>query len=119
MWITEDNRLIVQAGYWLQLAALTPNGLSIRSTRLLPEAPASVQPGLRPDSAFVLSPSPYRPLLQELVITEPQLIELEGDPQELQRFWQDRLALQIDAAGEIAPTEKGVPLLTSAEATAP
>jgi hypothetical protein len=115
MWIASGNRLIVQAGYWLQLIGMSPNGLSVRSTRLLPDAPASVQPGIRPDTAFVLSPSPTRPLLRELLITKPLQIELEGDPEELQRYWQDRLAMQIDAEGRIRPAENEALLLSTAE----
>lgn len=103
MWITPENRLIVQAGYWLQSVGVYPIGLAIRSTRFLAAAPASVQPGPDGDTAFVLSPSPSRPLVTELTINEPGLITLEGDPDELRLYWRDRLAMTLDEDGNAQP----------------
>jgi WD40 repeat protein len=112
MWMTGSNRLLVQAGYWLQLVGISPNGLSIRSTRLLPDAPASVRPGTRPDTAFVLSSSPARPLLREVQLNLPPETELAGDPAEQRNYWQRRLSLEIDENGDFRPLAGGSMLIS-------
>lgn len=101
MWITPGNQLIVQAGYWLQSVGMYPAGLITRSTRLLGEAPASVQPGANSDTAFLLSSSPSWPLVTEIVISEPSSAPLEGDPDILRSYWHDRLAMTLDEEGNV------------------
>jgi WD40 repeat protein len=103
MWVTPENRLIVQAGYWLQSVGVLPVGLTVRSTRLLSETPASVQPGAGSETAFILSPSPSRPLVSEMVISEPSFAPLDGDPEELRMYWRDRLAMTLDEDGNAKP----------------
>jgi WD40 repeat protein len=103
MWLTQDGQLVVQAGYWLQSVNVFPRGLSMRRTRLLSEAPASVKEGSVGDSAFVLLPSPSRPLVSEVFISEPPVYLLEGDPEELRRYWRERLAITLDEQGNAQP----------------
>ena len=104
MWVSEDgNRLMVQAGYWLQSVALFPTGLAVRNTRLLAEVPAAVQPGPRGEFAFTLSQSVSRPVVSRQSLSDPEVAMLEGDPLVLRDYWRDRLALTLDANGEVQP----------------
>ena len=103
MWIMSDGRLAVQAGYWLQSVDVHPLGLAMRSTRLLGEAPASVQPGSAADTAYVLLAAPSRPLVTEIALGEPPEISLQGDPDELRRHWRDKLSMTLDEDGNALP----------------
>ena len=104
MWISADgNRLTVQAGYWLQSVALFPTGLAVRNTRLLADAPASIQPGLRGEFVFVLSASRSRPVVSWQSVRDPSAITLEGDPDKLRGYWRDRLAMSLDNEGRVQP----------------
>jgi WD40 repeat protein len=109
MWLTPQGQLIVQAGYWLQSADVSPLGLSMRSTRLLSEAPASVKQGQAGDSAYVLLPSPSRPLVSEISVSQPPVYLLEGDPEELRRYWRERLAMTLDELGNAQPVPGQIP----------
>jgi hypothetical protein len=39
----------------------------------------------------------------ELTISEPPIIPLEGDPNELRLYWRDRLAMSLDQEGNARP----------------
>jgi WD40 repeat protein len=117
MWITSGNQLIVQAGYWLQSVGVHPVGLVTRSTRFLSDAPASVQPGSASETAYILSPSPSRPLVSEMVISEPSFAPLEGDPDELRAYWHDRLAMMLDEEGNAKPLSGQSLILSSGDSS--
>ncbi|MGI9290754.1 MAG: proprotein convertase P-domain-containing protein, partial [Gammaproteobacteria bacterium] len=103
LWIAPDGQLVVQAGYWLQAVHLSPRGLSVRSTRLLSEAPASVMRGSKKDTAMILLASPSRPLVNEILISEPPVNTIEGDLEEFRQYWRDRLAITLDELGNTQP----------------
>jgi WD40 repeat protein len=115
MWLTRGDRLIVQAGYWLQLVGVYPTGLLMRNTRMLADAPASVRPAAEAGSAFVLSPSPSRPLVTRMMISEPAQVMLEGDPAELRNYWRDRLALTLDEEGVAQPIQNQALMISAAQ----
>jgi tricorn protease-like protein len=117
MWITAENRLVVQAGYWLQSVGVLPVGLTTRSTRFLSETPASVQPGSDSDTAFILSSSPSRPLVSEMVISESSFVPLEGDPEELRLYWLGRLAMTLDEDGNAKPLPDQSLMLSTADSS--
>ena len=117
MWITQGNQLVVQAGYWLQSVGIHPVGLITRSTRLLGEAPASVQPVAGSDTAFILSPSPSRPLVTEMAISEPSSAPLEGDPDVLRSYWHDRLAMMLDEEGNVQQLSDRSLMLSSGDSS--
>ena len=51
----------------------------------------------------MLLPSPTRPLVSEVSISEPPGYLLEGDPDELRLYWRDRLAMTLDEQGNARP----------------
>ncbi len=116
MWVSDNGRLTVQAGYWLQIIGVSPNGLSVRSTRLLPEAPAAVRSGSSVDTAFVLYPlgRSRRLNFAEVSVHEPSGPALEGDPAEARAYWQDRLSLTLDEKGHVKPRQQQSLTLSSA-----
>jgi len=104
MWIVADgNMLVIQAGPWLQSLALFPSGLSPLHTRLLPVAPAVVQPGADGLTVTLLSSSRSRPVVSTRAIDDPETAPLEGDPAELRLYWRQRLRMSMDDDGNVQP----------------
>lgn len=102
MWVTADGQLlIVHAGHWLHSIAIYPAGLAMLDTRLLPAAPAAVQPMRDGSAAHLLLAAGGRPIVIRQPLSEPAGAELSGDPGELRAYWRRRLALSISADGLI------------------
>jgi WD40 repeat protein/subtilisin-like proprotein convertase family protein len=102
MWVTADGQLlIVHAGHWLHSIAIYPAGLAMLDTRLLPAAPAALQPMRDGSAAHLLLAARGRPIVIQQPLSEPAGAELSGDPGELRAYWRRRLALSISADGLI------------------
>jgi WD40 repeat protein len=104
LWIVSDgSRLVVQAGPWLQSFALFPAGISPKQTRMLSIVPAAVQPDTNAREAFVLTSSPSRPEVRSQSLEAPMAAPIDGAPDELRRYWFDRLNLTFDENGQAQP----------------
>jgi WD40 repeat protein len=105
MWIVgDDNRLLLQAGPWLQTFKLFPTGLVASDTRLLAVAPAALQPAADGLSVTMLSASASRPTISNKVLDVPGAAQLEGAVEDLRQQWQARLSLMLDEDGLLAPS---------------
>jgi len=121
MWILANGRLVVQAGYWLQSIGIYPNGLKVRSARLLPEAPAALSPGSSEDTVYVLYPPDRSRQLNfaEMFLPESSAPQIDGLPAEVRAYWQDRLSLTLDKKGRVRPRQLPPLTLSSSNAAEP
>ena len=102
MWVaTGGGQVVVHAGHWLHAIALYPTGLRMHDTRLLVASPSAVQPFRDGSGAHVLVAAPGRPVVLEQPIDRSIAPALEGDAAELRAYWRSKLALSLNADGEI------------------
>jgi hypothetical protein len=81
-----------------------PVGLAPQATRLLSGSPSAVQPAAVGESVFVLLHAySSRPIVKEFQFDVVDEALLDAVPAELEQTWQARLALTLNAAGELEP----------------
>ena len=105
LWISNgSDTVIVHAGQWLQSLFMYPVGLAPQATRLLSGSPSAVQPAAVGESVFVLLHAySSRPIVKEFQFDVVDEALLDAVPAELEQTWQARLALTLNAAGELEP----------------
>ncbi len=91
---SEPAEVLVRSGHWLQRYELQPVGLLPKTSVLLPEATAVIQPDTSAETVRVLARvGSSRPVVSEVSLTMPKDAPVDGEVEQLLQEWRSKLSL--------------------------
>ncbi len=107
LYIAPDNsQVLVQAGVWLNLLSVDPDGLTHRVSRRLEHPPAAVAPqDFGMIARVVTRPTAPRAVVSEILLATPSTEPFEADPEQFVPALESSLGLTLNDWGDPRPIQ--------------